>query len=102
MKILFVLLATFTLSACMQTKLDTSSAEAFVETSEKVMEELDGTAAEKRAVGRMLAEVQMAYGMSQVAGIFGGGSSQQNSKVEEALNELDGKTADDLIEMTKR
>lgn len=102
MKILFALLATLALGACMQTKLDTSSAEVFAETSEKVMQELDGTSAEKREVGRMLAEVQMAFGMSQLTGLFGGGSSQKNAKIEEALNKLDGKTADDLIEMTKQ
>lgn len=102
MKTFFVLLATLALSACVQTKLDTSSAEAFAQTSEKVMQELDGTSAEKREVGRMLAEVQMAFGMAQLNGLFGGGSAQRNAKIEEALNELDGKTADDLIDMTKR
>lgn len=102
MKLLLPLFSLLVLGACMQTKLDTSSAEAFAETSEKVMQEVDGTSAEKREVRRMLSEVQMAFGISQLGGLFGGGSSRQNAKMEEVLNELDGKTADDLVDMIKK
>ncbi|WP_370264122.1 DUF6694 family lipoprotein [Limnobacter sp.] len=101
MKKLILLFSAIVLTGCIQTKIDTSSAEAFVETSDKVMEQLNGTAAEERELRRMLSEFQVAFGMSEMSGLFGGGSSRKNAKFEEALNSIEGKTADDLIKMLR-
>ncbi len=87
------------LSGCFQTKLDTSSAENFAATAEKVIEEVDGSAAEKREVRRVLTELSLAMGMSEMGGLFGMGSKSNNQKLEATLNELDGKTADDLVKL---
>jgi len=98
MKKFIPLLGVLFLSACFQPKLDTSSAENFATTAEKVIEEVDGSAAEKREVRRVLTELSVAMGMAEMGGIFGMGASS-NPKLEQALNELDGKTADDLVKL---
>ncbi len=99
MKKLIPLIGALLLSGCFQTKLDTSSAESFAATAQKVMEEVDGSSAEKREVRRFLTEISVAMGMAEMGGIFGIGSAKSDKKLDAALNELDGKTADDLVKM---
>lgn len=103
MRYFLIFISIFVLSACMQTRLDTSSLEAFDATSTKVMEEFEGTAAEKRELRRVLSQATLAFGVSEVVGLFGEIGASKSREFEESLNFLEGKSADDLLEeMRKR
>lgn len=81
----------FLLSACGAPTIDASSEEAMQESMEEVTKDM--TEAEKTEFGMAFMQVSMKVAM---------GNMSDPEKAEEALKEaLDGKTAEDIIEMGK-
>lgn len=102
MRYLFVVFSVLMLSGCMQTKIDTSSVESFNATSIKVLEEFEGSAAEKRELRRVFNQASLAFGVSEVVGLFGEVGASTSREIEAQLDFLEGKTADELLEEMRR